>query len=65
MTEADVHSSEAERAFDERFYGDDFAAFEKLGPDEVERRLTAREPPFHNLNRERASAAAWLRKKGM
>lgn len=60
-----IDDSEAQRDFDEGFYEEDFAAFEELGQAEVERRLTAGEPPFHENNRQRESAAVWLRKKGI
>ncbi|HME20508.1 MAG TPA: hypothetical protein VKI44_03965 [Acetobacteraceae bacterium] len=65
MKQAHVDDSAAQRDFDEGFHKDDFATFEELGAAEVERRLTAGAPPFHQNNRERASAEVWLRKERM
>jgi hypothetical protein len=56
---------DSEAKFAEGFHENAFTTFEDLGAAEVERRLTAGTPPFHQHNVERVAAAVWLCKKGM
>jgi len=63
QAEVNYNEAQAQRDFEDGFEAADFAEYEQLGAAEVARRMTAREAPFHQLNRQRTTAEAWLRQR--